>query len=324
MRILILGAAGFIGQRLSKALLKQPEQEDFPPYEKEITELIAFDKVITSPPFQDKRLKIEAGDFCDYDTMRQLLDPMPDLIFHLAAIVSGEAEKDFDLGMKVNLHAVIQLLEFCKASTKKPILVFASSCAVFGGDMPGVISDETAPTPQSSYGTEKAIAELLVNDYSRRGFVDGRSLRLPTIVVRPGKPNAATSSFVSSIVREPLSGLSARCPVERETRIYIHSPGKVVQNLVHASTLPTATFGKNRIVTLPGITVSVDEILTALESLAGKKTVSLVEWAPDPFIQSIVMTWPTEFRTDRATKLGFKKDESIKQIIESYIKEEIA
>jgi len=323
MRILIVGAAGFIGQRLSRALLHQAK-EDGSPYENKITELISFDKVITSTSFQDKRLKIETGDFCDCDTMGRLLDPMPDLIFHLAAIVSGEAEKDFDLGMKVNLHAVIQLLEFCKASTKKPMLVFASSCAVYGGDMPDIISDETAPTPQSSYGTEKAIAELLVNDYSRRGFVDGRSLRLPTIVVRPGKPNAATSSFASSIVREPLNGVVAKCPVERNTRIYIHSPQKVVQNLVHSSTIPASSFGKNRIVTLPGITVSVDEILTALESLAGKKTASLVEWAPDPFIQSIVKTWPTEFRTERAASLGFSKDESIIQIITSYIKEEIS
>jgi D-erythronate 2-dehydrogenase len=249
---------------------------------------------------------------------------MPDLIFHLAAIVSGEAEKNFDLGMQVNLHAVIQLLEFCRMSAKKPILVFTSSCAVFGGEMPDVISDQTASTPQSSYGTEKSIAELLINDYSRRGFVDGRSLRLPTIVVRPGKPNAATSSFASSIVREPLNGMSTSCPVSRETRIYIHSPQKVAQNLIHASTLPAAAFGKNRIVTLPGITVSVDEIISALESIAGKKTTSLIEWAPDPFIQSIVMTWPTQFWTDRAQELGFAKDESIQEIIKSYIKEELA
>ncbi len=322
MRILIIGAAGFIGQRLTKTLL-HPAKEDGSQYENKITGLISFDKVITTPPFQDNRLKIEAGDFCDYDTMRRLLDPMPDIIFHLAAIVSGEAEKDFDLGMKVNLHAVSQILELCKASAKKPIFVFASTCAVFGGDMPDIISDETAPTPQSSYGTQKAIAELLINDYSRRGFVDGRSLRLPTIVVRPGKPNAATSSFASSIIREPLNGVVAKCPVERDTRIYIHSPQKVVQNLVHSSTIPASLFGKNRIVTLPGITVSVDEILTALELLAGKKTVSLVEWAPDPFIQSIVMTWPTEFSTERASSLGFSRDESITQIIKSYIKEEI-
>ena len=164
---------------------------------------------------------------------------------------------------------------------------------------------------------------MLINDYSRRGFIEGRSLRLPTIVVRPGKPNAATSSFVSSIIREPLFGKRAVCPVNPSARIYIQSPGKVVENLVHAVSISSTALGKSRIITLPGITVSVEEIVTTLELISGKKTTALIDWNEDPFIQSIVLTWPTEFRTDHADALGFKKDESINNIIQTFIKEEL-
>jgi len=218
---------------------------------------------------------------------------------------------------------IINDVEICRELNCRPVLVFASSCAVFGGELTETIYDHTAPAPLSSYGTQKAVVELLINDYSRRNFIDGRILRLPTIVVRPGKPNAATSSFASSIIREPLQGERTSCPVSLDTKIWILSPRRVTENFIHAACLPSRVLGNNRIVTLPGITTSVKEIILNLEKIAGKKITALIEWKPDPFIQSIVMTWPPQFAPERAEALGFKKDDSIRGVIESFIEDEL-
>ncbi len=252
----------------------------------------------------------------------ELLADQPDVIFHLAAIVSGEAEKNFELGMRVNLHANLRLLEMCRGMEYKPIIVFASTCGVFGGDLEYIVRDDSAPTPMSSYGTQKAITELLMNDYSRKGFIDARILRLPTIIVRPGKPNAATSSFASAIIREPLSGVETSCPVETSTRIWVLSPKHAVQNFIHGAALETSKLGINRIITLPGITTSVEELVAALERIAGRDTAAKVLIEPDPFIQSIVMTWPPNFEPERALSLGFSADSSPKEIILAYIDDE--
>jgi nucleoside-diphosphate-sugar epimerase len=206
---------------------------------------------------------------------------------------------------------------------RAPLLVFASSCAVFGGALSAAVQDHTAPFPQSSYGTQKAIVDLLINDYSRRGFIDGRALRLPTIAIRPGKPNAATSSFVSSIIREPLQGKRANCPVSPEIKVWILSPDKVTDNFIYAAHIPAQAFKGNRVVNLPGLTVSVKQMVDTLESIKGKEATALIDWEPDAFLQSIVLTWPPNFETTRAMALGFQRDQSLTDIVESYIEEEL-
>ena len=216
----------------------------------------------------------------------------------------------------------MQLLELCRAFDFRPRIVFSSSCGVFGGDVSQVVRDDTAPKPRSSYGTEKAMTELLMNDYSRRGFVDARTLRLPTIAVRPGKPNAATSSFVSSIVREPLNGKPATYPVPDQTAFWIQSPRRVIENFIHAANLDEASLGDDRIINLPGLTVSVSEILASLKQIAGARVTDLVKQERDAFLESIVLTWPPHFDTRRAQKLGFVKDASAEEIIKTYVEEE--
>jgi len=201
-------------------------------------------------------------------------------------------------------------------------LSFASSCAVFGGDISKVVSDETSPKPLSSYGTQKAMVELLINDYSRKGFIDGRTLRLPTIAVRPGKPNAATSSFVSSIIREPLNGMHTSYPVPSESEMWIQSPKRVIQNLIHAATLNEKLLGNDRIINLPGLTVSIQEMITSLRKVSGPEVTNFISYKPDSFLKSIVLTWPPHFDTRRADNLGFKSDKSAEEIIRSYVQEE--
>ena len=224
--------------------------------------------------------------------------------------------------MKINFHASLQLLELCRKLAIHPRLVFASSCAVFGGDVSKVVTDETVPKPRSSYGTQKAMVELLINDYSRRGFIDGRSLRLPTIAIRPGKPNAATSSFVSSIIREPLHGKKASYPVPPETPCWILSPKRVIQNFIHAATIDEKLLGDDRVINLPGLTVSVREMIHTLEQIAGPEVTKLITYEPDAFLERIVLTWPPYFDPQRAKNLGFVSDSSVEEIIQAYIAEE--
>jgi D-erythronate 2-dehydrogenase len=330
MKILILGGGGFLGQKLALALIRLGKLKINGSSLKKIKHLILFDNkmpetVQASVLNQDKGIKIEAleGDICHKKTMTAVLKKKPDVIFHLAAIVSGEAEKNFELGMNVNLHANIQLLEILRALAYCPTLVFTSSCAVFGEDPKDTILDNTASRPKNSYGMQKAVMDLLINDYSRKGFINGRALRLPTIVVRPGKPNAATTSFVSGIMREPLQGKRAICPVDASTPIWILSPKKAVENFIHAAALSDTQLGGHRIINLPGMTVTVADMVNNLEAVAGKKTTDLIDWQPDAFIQSIVLTFPSFFDTPLALALGFKKDTSFKEIIEDFVNDEL-
>ena len=324
MRVIIFGGAGFLGKKLAIELLNKGRFSLGGKPAKEITQIVLFDKVKAVGIPNDQRLEILEGDICDDGTMRSLMQPPVDIIFHLAAIVSGEAEKNFELGMEVNLQATIQLLELCRTMQRKPLFIFASSCAVFGGELTETIKDHTTPTPQSSYGTQKAIADLLINDYSRRGYIDGRALRLPTICVRPGKPNAATSSFVSSIIREPLQRKQTNCPVDADTKVWILSPKRVTLNFIHAAELSERDLGDNRIVNLPGLTATVADMVEQLGAIAGDETTKFINWESDAFIQSIVLTWPPQFVTDRALKLGFKGDRSVSEIIQSHIQEELS
>lgn len=324
MHVVILGGAGFLGKRLALALLTRGYLRASDGNQKSISKLTLFDKVVPSPLIDDSRLETITGEITDVNDIHSLLNQKPDVIFHLAAVVSGEAEENFELGMNVNLQATQNILEVCRELAFSPKFLFSSSVAVFGGEMPSVIQDDTAPFPQSSYGTQKAICELLINDYSRRGFIDGRVLRLPTIVVRPGKPNRATSSFASSIIREPLQGKEAVCPVSKDTKLWIMSPRKAIGNFIHAAELSADAFGKHRIVSLPGLTVSVEDMMETLEAVAGQETVKRISWQPDALIQRIVGSWPSAFAPERATALGFKADDSMTQIIQAFIDDDLS
>ncbi len=324
MRVVVTGGAGFLGSRLVKALLERGSITTSGGDEAEIDEVLVADIAPPAQPFAaDKRLKTRYGDFSEADAANQLIDADTAAVFHLAAIVSGEAEQDFDKGMRVNLDGTRQMLEACRHRANVPRVVFASSVAVYGGDMPDVLDDATPLTPQTSYGTQKAIGELLVNDYSRKGFIDGRALRLPTVVVRPGKPNAAASSFASSILREPLQGEEVVCPVSAKTGVWLLSPRRVVACLLHAADIAPKAWGESRSVALPGMTVTVEEMIAALARVAGERVAARVHFEPDPFIEKIVYGWPTRFTTERGEIMGFRADERFDDVIEAFIEDDL-
>jgi D-erythronate 2-dehydrogenase len=322
MHVVITGGAGFIGKKLAKALLERGalETEDGP---QTIEKLTLFDVVEAEGVADDRRLSLVAGDITDLAEVHKVIRDSVGGVFHLAAIVSANAEQDFDLGMRVNLEGTRNVLEACRALPQAARLVFASSVAVYGGDMPEVLDDGTILTPQTSYGAQKAIGELLLNDYSRKGFVDGRALRLPTIVVRPGKPNKAASTFASSIIREPLAGAEAICPVRRDAAMYVLSPRRVVAALIRAFELPAEAFGATRMLTLPGITVSIGEMVDALEAVAGEAVAERIRWEPDSAIQKIVAGWPAAFDARRARAMGFEADPDFASIVRAHIEDEL-
>lgn len=317
MRVLITGGAGFIGRKLAHWLLADGRLLGH-----EITGLTLFD-VVAAEGFSDPRVTVEAGDIGDAAAVDRVVALGYDAIFHLAAVVSAAAEADFDLGMRVNLDGTLNVLAAARRLGTKPRLVFASSCAVYGGALPDVVTDDTPLTPQTSYGAQKAAGELLVNDMGRKGFIDSRSLRLPTIVVRPGRPNKAASTFASSIIREPLKGEEALCPVPAGTAMYVLSPRRVVDAFVRAIELPAEALGTNRTLLLPGITMTVAETIAALERIAGKAVTSRIRLQVDPVIDRIVQGWPARFATERAPGLGFRADTSMEEIIRQHIDDEL-
>jgi nucleoside-diphosphate-sugar epimerase len=314
MKVLITGGGGFLGSRLARALLARGELSG-----KRISGVTLLDAAF---PYATEKARAVRGDISDAATLDKVVDEDTAAVFHLAAVVSGAAEADFDLGMRVNLDGTRLLLERLRRYARAPRVVFTSSVAAFGGELPEVLDDSTTPRPQTSYGAQKVIGEYLVSDYSRKGFVDGRSLRLPTIVVRAGKPNAAASSFASGIIREPLNGVASDCPVAPETGVWLLSPGRAVEAFIHALELPADAWGSNRVVNLPGITATVAEMLAALRRVAGSQVAARVAWKPDARIQSIVRTWPVRFSTERALRLGFQPDRDIESVIRDYIAEE--
>src|SRR5688500_67287 len=252
MKILITGGGGLLGQKVAYELLARGGIGSEPGARPELTGLVLFDQAFPPARVEDARVRCVTGDLLDRDLLARACAPQVDAVFHFASVVSAGAEADFDLGMRVNVDGMRNLLEVCRAQPASPRLVFPSSVAAFGGDLPEVVLDTTAPTPQSSYGTQKVIGELLVTDYTRKGFIDGRAVRLPTIVVRPGKPNRAASGFMSSIIREPLNSEPAVCPVPRDTKMWIASPKRAVDMLIHAMALPASAWGANRTVNGPG------------------------------------------------------------------------
>jgi nucleoside-diphosphate-sugar epimerase len=317
MKIVITGGGGFIGFKLAKSLLARGTLAA-----EKITRVTLVDQAFPADLPEDPRLETLAGDISDPGFAARAIAPDTASIFHLAAVVSGAAEADFDLGMRVNLKGIQNVLEQARKCARPPRLVFASSVAAFGGELPQVLDDSTTPAPQTSYGSQKVISEYLVSDFSRKGYVDGRSLRLPTIVVRPGKPNAAASSFASAVVREPLNGVAYACPVGRETGVWLLSPRRVVEAFMHAHDLPDAKWGSNRVVNLPGITVTVAAMIEAMAEIAGAQTAKRVAFEPDARIEAIVRTWPVRFATPRALAMGFKPDPDIDTVIRDYIADE--
>lgn len=301
--VTILGAAGFLGQRLTRTLAARG------------VPLVLADRI--APPSPPAGAELVLGEL--QGTLLQ--DAIRDdtvAVVNLASVLSGGAEEDFDLGYEVNLLGLKATLERCRELETCPTFVFTSSLAVFG---PAArVDDRTATRPQSSYGTQKAIGELLVSDYSRRGFVDGRSLRLPTVCVRPGKPNSAASGFASSILREPLTGLPASCPVPPELELWLASPRSATSAIAHALDLPTGDLGEWRTLNAPGVTASVCELVGALERAGGDP--ALIAWEPDPAVQEIVGAWPARFETPRALELGFEPADDLDRMVRDHVEEE--
>jgi nucleoside-diphosphate-sugar epimerase len=323
MKVLITGGAGFLGQRLARKLLARGVLTGPDGHAQAIDELRLLD-IAAAPDMGDARVRVQVGDIADRDVLDAAVDSETYAIFHLAAIVSGQAEADFDLGMRINLDASRLLLEACRARAHRPRVVFTSSVAVYGGTLPETVRDDTALNPQSSYGTQKAIAELLLCDYARREFVDGRVLRLPTISVRPGRPNAAASSFASGIIREPLAGETAICPVDPKTRLWLLSPRSAIDALIAGYELEQNVLGNRPIVNLPGLSVSVEEMIEALREVAGDEAVSRIVWERDPGIERIVGSWPGRWDTARAETLGLRGDRAFADVIRAYLQDDAA
>lgn len=322
MKVLITGGAGFLGKRLARRLLELGSLTGADGGKRQIEQLVLLD-VVAAEGFHDPRVRVVTGDIADTALLDSVIDADTVSVFHLAAIVSGQAEADFDLGMRINLDASRQLLDVCRSRGHTPRVVFTSSVAVYGGALPDTVLDTTALNPRSSYGVQKAIGELLVGDYSRRGFIDGRVLRLPTISVRPGRPNKAASSFASGIIREPLQDQEAICPVSKETRLWLLSPRQAIESLIVGHELEAKVLETGRTVNLPGISVTVAEMVAALEKLSSRETVQLIRWQPDPVVERIVGSWPGRWDVTRATAMGFSCDKDFEAIVRAYIEDDL-
>ncbi|HLW11580.1 MAG TPA: D-erythronate dehydrogenase [Casimicrobiaceae bacterium] len=317
MRVVITGGAGFLGSLLARAILERGALTDSRGQTRPIRELVLVD-VVAPATAGDPRVRTIVGSLADRAVVDAVISSQTDSVFHLAAVVSGQAEAEFDVGMRVNVDATRNLLERCRACAVPPKFVFASSLAVFGGTLPDPVPDDAPVTPQTSYGTQKAIAELLVSDMSRKGFIDGRSLRLPTIVVRPGKPNKAASSFASGIIREPLAHVAAICPVAPSVSLWLQSPRAVVANFVIGHEVPADAIARSRAINVPGISVAVRDMVKALRTVAGDAVAGLVRWERDPVIDRIVSTWPARFTADAGRALGMRADDDFESIVRAH------
>lgn len=323
MHVLVIGAAGMLGRKLVEKLAAEPLALGQP-----VTRLSLVDVVLPPVPASlAAQTLASAMDLSAPDTATALIDGRPDLIVHLAAIVSGEAEVDFEKGYSVNLDGTRNLFEAIRLEARRepylPRLIFASSVAVFGAPFPEQIPDDYFTTPLTSYGTQKAICELLLADYSRRGIFDGIGLRLPTICVRPGTPNRAASGFFSNILREPLVGKEALLPVEEDVRHWFTSPRSAIGFFLHAAKIDLATVGPRRNIMMPGLSALVGDQIEALRRVAGERAVRLIRREPDAAIRKIVAGWATDFTAERATRLGFTSETTFDEIIRVHIEDEL-
>lgn len=321
MNILIIGAAGMVGAKLTRRLIADGSIRG-----EAIRSLHLVDVVAPEAPATTAiKVQTEAADIATPGVADKLVGRRPGLIFHLAAIVSGEAETDFDKGYRINLDGTRLLLDAVRkiGDGYKPRFVFTSSIAVFGAPFHDKIDDEFFTTPLTSYGTQKAIGELLLADYTRRGFLDGIGIRLPTVCVRPGKPNLAASGFFSNIIREPLNGQEAVLPVPESVRHWHASPRSAVNFLIHAATIDGATVGPRRNLSMPGLSVTVGEQIEALRKVAGDNVVKRIRREPDQRIMKIVEGWPRDLNPARATALGFKAEKTFEEIIKIHIEDEL-
>jgi nucleoside-diphosphate-sugar epimerase len=329
VNVVITGGAGFLGSRLARELLAAGSLGVAGGGARPLSRMTLIDQAPVPPGLAaDERVTAVQGDVGD------LLDPLgagpgtlagADVIFHLAAAVSGECEADFDLGLRANLRATEALLASARALGTSPVVVFSSSLAVFGGSdelpLPAVVDDLTRPNPQTSYGAQKHIGEQLLADYTRKGFLRGRALRLVSVSVRPGKPNAAASGFMSGVIREPLAGQRAVCPVAPETEVALASPSTAIAGLVRAATASDQDWGGRTAVNLPALTISLADMATALARVAGPEVSALIDWVPDPEIARMVASWPARVRADRASRLGLAPDPDFDSIIQMHIAE---
>lgn len=314
MNILILGGGGVVGQKLGRALAARGRLDG-----QGITRLILAD-VVDPAPVEGAETMV--CDIADPAAVAAAVTPDTDVIYLLAAIVSAHAEEDFDAGLRINLMGTLNVLERARALGTCPRVVFTSSIAVFGGEVPDPITDVTLLNPQTSYGTQKAIGELLLNDFSRKGYVDGRGFRLPTISVRPGRPNRAASSFMSSILREPLNGQEAICPVPEDFPHYYLSPRRCVENLIRGAELAPAVLGQNRCMTMPGRTWTIRQLIDAMTAVAGPEPARLIRWQSQPEIERIVRGWRFDIRADKALGLGLRPDDSFEDNIRYYLEDD--
>jgi len=317
MNILIIGGGGVVGQKLAAKLADNGTLRGQPISKLTLADINDPASVAASFPVETTTCNI-----ADADSVAQVVTADTDVIYLLAAIVSAHAEEDFDAGWQINMMGTMHVLERARALGTKPVVVFTSSIAVFGGEVPDPIIDHTFLNPQTSYGAQKAVGELLINDYSRKGFIDGRGFRLPTISVRPGKPNRAASSFMSSILREPLNGQSANCPVDDDFLHYYLSPRKCVENLIKGAEIPEDDLGQNRCMMMPGRMWSVRELIDAMTAVAGPEPAKLITWDAQPDIQAIVKGWRFDLRPEKAIKLGLEADGSFEDNIRYYLEDD--
>jgi nucleoside-diphosphate-sugar epimerase len=320
MRIVVTGAAGFIGKMVVRAL-DAADTVTLDGAERRVSAILALD--IAAEPLADlaadcRRVHPLHGALGDAAVLTRIASDAPDLVIHLAAVVSGQAEADWALGMDVNLQGTIALIEACRRMARPPVFLFSSSVAVFSCADNDTITEDTLPAPRSSYGTQKLMGELLVRDATRRGFIRGRSLRFPTISIRPGAPNRAASSFASGILREPMAGLPASLPVGRDLRLHLASPEKALEYTLRACALEQAQIGEATTLTLPGITVTVGEMIDTLARIEGEAVAARITPAPDPAIEAIVASWPGEILCPRARALGFVPNTGIAALIEEH------
>jgi nucleoside-diphosphate-sugar epimerase len=319
MRVLITGGAGFLGTLLARRLLAGSHAIGGSP-PRDIDELILIDRLPPPPDVAvDPRVRTVTAELGP--GLAAIGDV--DAVFHLAGVVSGQAEADFDLGLRTNLDGTRTVLEWARAHRVPPVLVFSSSLAVFGRDpaFPPVdlVDDDTLPRPQSSYGFQKFIGEQLVADYTRRGYLRGRSVRLMTVAVRPGRPNAAASGFLSSIVREPVHGVAAVCPVAPDLPVALSSPGRAIEGILTAAAVSDRRWGSTTAMTLPGLSTTPRQMAAALDRVAGPGTSDLISWAPDPAVVAIVGSWPARFRTERAASLGLRPNADFDEVVREFL-----